>query len=137
MNKLRAPDSLFSAPMRRALIPATSATGCLRTSSSGERESFNTRCHDTRHVRDSDIGSYKIPLPPLPEQRKIAGVLGVVQRAMEQQERLLALTAELKKTLLHQLFTAGLRGEPQKQTDLGPVPESWEVATLGDAAVDV
>ena len=56
----------------------------------------------------------------------------MVQRAMELQERLLALTAELKKALLHQLFTAGLRGEPQKQTDLGPVPESWEVVALED-----
>jgi type I restriction enzyme S subunit len=49
---------------------------------------------------------------------------------MEQQERLLALTAELKKALLHQLFTAGLHGEPQKYTDIGPVPESWEVVEL-------
>ncbi len=73
-----------------------------------------------------------VPVPPLPEQRKIAGVLGVVQRAIEQQERLLALTAELKKALLHQLFTAGLRGEPQKQTEIGPMPESWEVVKLGD-----
>jgi len=72
----------------------------------------------------------KVPRPEKDEQRKIAGVLGVVQRAMEQQGRLLALTAELKKTLLHQLFTAGLRGEPQKQTDIGPVPESWEVVEL-------
>ena len=69
------------------------------------------------------------------EQRKIAGVLGLVQRALEQQERLIALTTELKKALLHQLFTQGLRGEPQKQTEIGPVPESWEVATLEDAAV--
>ena len=66
------------------------------------------------------------------EQRKIAGVLGLVQRAMEQQERLIDKTAELKKTLLHQLFTQGTRGEPQKQTDLGPVPESWEVVKLGE-----
>ena len=51
-------------------------------------------------------------------------MLGLVQRAIEQQERLIALTTELKKALLHKLFTEGLRGEPQKQTEIGPVPES-------------
>jgi len=84
------------------------------------------------HLPEVQLKSLPIPVPPLPEQRKIAGVLGVVQRAMEQQELLLALTAELKKTLLHQLFTHGLRGEPQKQTEIGPVPESWKVVPLGD-----
>lgn len=80
------------------------------------------------------LGSRVIPVPPLPEQQQIAGVLGVVQRAIEQQERLLQLTVELKKTLLHQLFTQGLRGEPQKQTEIGPVQESWEVRRLMDVA---
>lgn len=72
-----------------------------------------------------------LPHPKMDEQRKIAGVLGVVQRAIEQQERLLVLTAELKKALLHKLFTEGLRGEPQKQTEIGPVPESWNVVKMG------
>lgn len=72
----------------------------------------------------------RIPRPEQDEQRKIAGVLGVVQRAIELQERLIILTTELKKALLHQLFTHGLRGESQKQTEIGPVPESWEVAEL-------
>lgn len=81
------------------------------------------------------LGNRLIPLPPLPEQRKIAAVLGVVQRAIEQQERLLQLTAELKKALLHQLFTQGLRGEPQKQTEIGLVPESWEVSRLDDFCI--
>jgi type I restriction enzyme S subunit len=84
-------------------------------------------------VRDSDVFNAKIPLPPLDEQRKIAGVLGVVQQAIEQQEQLLQRTTELKKTLLHQLFTHGLRGEPQKETEIGPVPESWEVVPLEQA----
>jgi type I restriction enzyme S subunit len=82
-------------------------------------------------VRDSDVLNEVIPVPPLPEQRKIAGVLGLVQRAMEQQKRLLAVTAEWKKVLLRQLFTHGLRHEPQKQTELGPLPQSWEVVELG------
>ena len=72
----------------------------------------------------------EIYLPPLPEQRKISGALGVVQRSIEQQERLIALTTELKKALMQKLFTEGLRGEPQKQTEIGVVPESWEVVPL-------
>ncbi|MBI1747496.1 MAG: restriction endonuclease subunit S [Acidobacteria bacterium] len=80
------------------------------------------------------LGSRIIPIPPLAEQRKIAGVLGLVQRALEQQERLIALTTELRKALLHQLFTQGLRGETQKQTEIGPMPGSWEVVALGSLA---
>ncbi len=76
----------------------------------------------------------KVPRPEKEEQQKIAGVLGLGQRAIEQQERLIALTTELKKALLHRLFTQGLRGEPQKQTEIGPVPESWELVPLGSLA---
>ena len=31
---------------------------------------------------------------------------------------------------MQKLFTEGLRGEPQKQTEIGPVPESWKVVEL-------
>ena len=78
------------------------------------------------------FGSRLIPLPPITEQRKIAAVLGLVQWAQVQQEGLIALTTELRKAFLHQIFTQGLRGEPQKQTEIGPVPQSWEVVTLSD-----
>jgi type I restriction enzyme S subunit len=33
---------------------------------------------------------------------------------------------------MQKLFTEGLRNEPQKQTEIGPVPESWEVVKLSD-----
>ena len=54
-----------------------------------------------------------------------------MQRAIEAQERIIQTTTELKKTLMHKLFTEGLRNEPQKQTEIGPAPESWEVVELG------
>jgi type I restriction enzyme, S subunit len=54
----------------------------------------------------------------------------MVQRAIEAQERIIQITTELKKALMHKLFTEGLHGEPQKMTEIGPVPESWEVVEL-------
>ena len=74
-------------------------------------------------------------VPPLTEQKRIAAVLGLVQRVVEQQERLLTLVAELKQTLLQHLFTHGLRSEPQRQTDIGMIPQSWEVISLRDCAL--
>ena len=71
-----------------------------------------------------------LPLPPLPEQKKIAHILSTVQRAIEAQERIIQTTTELKKTLMHKLFTEGTRGEPQKQTEIGLIPESWDVVPL-------
>ncbi len=68
----------------------------------------------------------------LPEQKKIAHILSTVQRAIEAQERIIQTTTELKKALMHKLFTEGLRNEPQKQTEIGPVPESWAVVPLSD-----
>ena len=73
-----------------------------------------------------------IPVPPLNEQCKISEILISLQRAIEQQERLIFLTTELKKALMNKLFTEGTRGEPQKQTEIGPVPESWEVKPLSE-----
>ena len=78
------------------------------------------------------LGERLIPLPPLPEQKKIAHILSTVQRAIEAQERIIQTTTELKKALMHKLFTEGLRHEPQKQTEIGPVPESWEVVRCED-----
>jgi len=78
------------------------------------------------------IKSIELNIPPLPEQHKIAHVLSTVQKAIEQQENLIRTTTELKKALMQKLFTEGTRGEPQKETEIGLVPESWEVIHLID-----
>lgn len=78
------------------------------------------------------LKSLEIALPPLPEQKKIAHILSTVQRAIEAQERIIQITTELKKALMQKLFTEGLYGEQQKETEIGLMPESWEVVRIGD-----
>lgn len=82
----------------------------------------------------------KIPLPPLPEQKKIASVLAAVHEAKEKTEGVTRAAKELKKSLMKYLFTYGpvpLEGAenvPLKETEIGLMPEEWEVARLGDVA---
>ncbi len=84
------------------------------------------------NLSQSKLAELPMALPPLPEQKKIAHILSTVQRAIEAQEQIIQTTTELKKALMHKLFTEGLRNEPQKQTEIGPVPESWELLSIGD-----
>lgn len=78
----------------------------------------------------SKLAELPMAFPPLPEQKKIAHILSAVQRAIEAQEQIIRITSELKKALMHKLFTEGLRNEPQKLTEIGPIPESWQVSRL-------
>ena len=90
-----------------------------------------SRAVNQSSINQAKMKALELPLPPLPEQKKVAHVLSTVQRAIEAQERIIQTTTELKKTLMHKLFTEGTRGEPQKETEIGPIPESWEVMELG------
>ena len=91
-------------------------------------------------INKSRLESIEIPNIPLPEQRKIAYVLSTIQKAIEQQDKLIRTTTELKKALMQKLFTEGigwLSGAEisLKQTEIGPVPESWEVRKLREIII--
>jgi len=87
-----------------------------------------------KNINKGIVSSFELPIPVLSEQKKIAYVLSTAQRAIEQQQRIIATTTELKKALMQKIFTEGLRGEPQKQTEIGLIPESWDVIPLGSIA---
>lgn len=67
----------------------------------------------------------------LMEQDKIAQALRIIQLASTANERELSGWSSLKHATMHKLFTCGLRGEAQKETKIGLVPENWEVEELG------
>jgi len=86
---------------------------------------------DKTRTKVPEFLSVKIALPPLEEQKKIAYVLRTIQRAIEHQDKIIEITRGLKKSLMHRLFTKGLDvNQPTKQTDIGEVPEHWELKQI-------
>ncbi len=74
----------------------------------------------------------KVQVPPVIEQRAIAHVLRSIKEAKETRQRELTLERERKAALTQYLFTHGTRGEARKRTEIGEMPESWVVMTIGD-----
>jgi type I restriction enzyme S subunit len=73
-------------------------------------------------------------LPPLPEQRKIAAILTSVDEAIEGAQTVIDQLQVVKKAMMADLLTRGIPGRHKKfkQTEIGEVPEKWEVVPLGD-----
>ncbi|MFU2158429.1 restriction endonuclease subunit S [Caldisericum sp. AR60] len=84
-----------------------------------------------------------IPLPPIPEQHKIAEILETVDNAIEKTDAIIEKYNRIKQGLMHDLLTKGIdenwqiRNEKThkfKDSPLGRIPEEWEVVRLGDIA---
>src|SRR5581483_7219666 len=84
-------------------------------------------------ITKSTLANFSIFLPPLPEQRAIAYVLQTVQNVIQARRKELALERERKAALMQHLFTHGTRGEATKQTEIGEMPESWDITKFAEA----
>ncbi len=90
-----------------------------------------------KSINKGVLKNFLTPLPPLPEQKAIAHVLSTVQKAIETNEQVIEASRELKRSLMNHLFTYGpvsvdeAEQVPFKETEIGQVPEHWEVTELG------
>lgn len=86
-----------------------------------------------RAQRDQ-VAQIEACLPELDEQERVANALGVVSQSIELESLAVSRSIVLKAEALSELFTRGLRGEEQKDTEIGRIPESWDAVRLGDVA---
>ena len=81
-----------------------------------------------QHPRTSwaHIREFEVPAFTFDEQRRIADLLWLVHEAITLSGSLVSEGQALKRAAMQTLFTRGLRGEAQKETEIGPMPESWQ-----------
>jgi type I restriction enzyme S subunit len=73
-----------------------------------------------------------IPIPDLSQQARIAQTLQHVDDYLRHQNAQLSSTQELKRGAVRELFSRGLRGRVQRETELGVVPTDWVSVRIGE-----
>lgn len=81
----------------------------------------------------SELERFSLPLPPLPEQRRIATILSTVDDVIQRSRQAAAETERFKAGVMHKLMSKGIgHMEFRKDPDVGSVPDGWEIKSLGD-----
>jgi len=87
-------------------------------------------------ITKKEIEKFKVLLPSIPEQEKIAEVLSTVDQAIEQVDESITRTERLKNGLMQELLTKGIGHSEFKETEIGRIPKEWKIVEMKDA-VDI
>ncbi|SMF57650.1 type I restriction enzyme, S subunit [Alteromonadaceae bacterium Bs31] len=87
------------------------------------------------YVNTPTLKNLDIPLPPFPEQQKIATILTSVDKVIEKTEAQINKLQDLKKGMMQELLTKGVgtNGVPHtefKDSPVGRIPKGWDVVSL-------
>lgn len=83
-------------------------------------------------VNQETLKKILIPIPTLKEQEKIASILSTVDEQIDNVDVLIKKNKELKKGLMQTLLTKGIGHTKFKKTEIGEIPEEWEINNLGN-----
>lgn len=86
-------------------------------------------------INKKTFSNVSIPVPPINEQHKIAAILSSVDEAIEKTEAIIEQTEKVKKGLMQQLLTKGIGHTKFKKTEIGEIPEEWEVKRLSEISL--
>ena len=80
-------------------------------------------------IRPRDVGAFQIPLPPIPEQRAIASVLGAVEAAIARTKALIDAVGKAKHAIMRELLTRGVRRD---KVPLKALPDRWVLGRVAE-----
>jgi type I restriction enzyme S subunit len=84
-------------------------------------------------LNQEQLRQIPVPLPSLVEQQSIAKVFQTIDRAIQQTDEIIAKTQRLKQGLMQELLTKGIGHKEFKETEIGTIPNDWDVVSLDEA----
>ena len=82
------------------------------------------------------LRSVPVHVPPLPTQRRIAGILSTYDDLIENNQRRIRILEDMARSLYREWFVhfryPGHESVPLVDSPLGPIPQGWEVKKLRD-----
>lgn len=82
----------------------------------------------------SRLEALEVPRPPPVEQRRIAAVLSLVRRAIENAEKTIAVIREMREAAAEQLYARGTHDGEGKESPAGRIPAHWDAVPIGNHA---
>jgi type I restriction enzyme S subunit len=86
-------------------------------------------------INQDDLDQIQICMPALSEQQEITCILSTVDESIQKSDQIITKTQQLKTGLMQQLFTRGIGHSIFKQTEVGEIPEEWDIVILNDYAI--
>jgi len=77
------------------------------------------------------LADFRFNLPTLDRQREILKVLQALEDSLRATEDALDSAEQLKRSLMATLLTKGIGHTKFKKTEIGKIPETWEIRNLG------
>jgi type I restriction enzyme S subunit len=145
----------IKALMPKAGVDATFLTYWLLSQKPGLLRSVDSAGHGTGRLNTDTLKAMTVDLPPLAEQRAIAGVLGALDDKIELNRRMNATLESMARALFQSWFvdfdpvrakldgrrpvgmdeaTAALFPHSFQDSELGPIPKGWNVGRVAELA---
>ena len=89
-----------------------------------------------KHLPGEKLAKVEVDIPPLPIQRRIAGILSAYDELIENSQRRIGVLERMARGLYREWFVKfrfpGHESVPLVPSPLGDIPQGWEVKTVND-----
>ena len=134
LGEMNAASLVIVRPARNVLNPSFLAS--FLNSPEGRRRIRSQLVGSAQQVLNTKaVAAMEIPAPPLHVQDKIAAVLSAYDELIENNNRRIQILEETAQRIYREWFVhfryPGHEDVPMVESEIGPIPEGWEVSVLG------